>query len=139
MRGEICGQIGSQSSSQGFVDAGYGKYILTIGGDMVGIPNAMDYARDERARQIVQLISNMAELGRISAAPPNTPQEQLEALRAAYRSALEDPALLETASRMGRPIEPAYGDDVRQLVVSALDQTPESIQIISRALNANAF
>ena len=139
MRGEICGQIGSQSSSQGFVDAGYGKYILTIGGDMVGIPNAMDYARDERARQIVQLISNMAELGRISAAPPNTPQEQLEALRAAYRSALEDPALLETASRMGRPIAPAYGDDVRQLVVSALDQTPESIQIISRALNANAF
>jgi len=137
MRGEICGQIGSQSSSQGFVDAGYGNYILTIGGDMVGIPNAMDYAGDERARQIVQLISNMAELGRISAAPPNTPQEQLEALRAAYRSALEDPALLETASRMGRPIEPAYGDDVRQLVVGALNQTPESIQIITRALNAD--
>ena len=137
MRGEICGQIGPQSSSQGLVDAGYGNYILTIGGDMVGIPNAMDYAGDERARQIVQLISNMAELGRISAAPPNTPQEQLEALRAAYRSALEDPALLETASRMGRPIEPAYGDDVRQLVVDALNQTPESIQIITRALNAN--
>ena len=62
---------------------------------------------------------------------------ELEALRAAYRSALEDPALLETASRMGRPIEPAYGDDVRQLVVGALDQTPESIQIITRALNAD--
>ena len=137
MRGEICAQVGSQSSSLGFVEAGYGSYILTIGGDIEGIPNAMEYARDDRARQIVRLISSMAELGRISAAPPNTPREQLEALRTAYRSALEDPALLAEASRMGRPIEPAYGDEVRQLVVAALDQTPETIQIITRALNAD--
>ena len=34
MRGEICGQVASTSSVQGFVDAGFGSYILAIGGDI---------------------------------------------------------------------------------------------------------
>lgn len=138
MRGEICGQVASTSSVQGFVEAGYGTYILTVGGDIDGVPNAMEYARDERAQQIIRLIDNMAELGRISAAPPDTPPEHLEALRAAYRAALEDPALLADAGRMDRPIEPAYGEDVEGLVVAALNQTPEIIGIISSALSADA-
>ncbi len=138
MRGETCGQVASTSSVQGFVDAGYGSYILTVGGDLDGVPNAMEYAQDERARRIVELIGAMAQLGRISAAPPGTPEEQLNALRAAYRAALEDPTLLAEANKKGRPIDPAYGDDVKQLVVAALDQTPETIQIITKALNAES-
>ena len=136
MRGEICGQLASTSSVQGFVDAGFGSYILAIGGDIDSVPNAMEYAKSDRAKQIVELISALAQLGRITAAPPGTSQPQLDALRAAYKSALEDPALLAEAHRKGRPIDPAFGDDVKQLVVAALDQSPEIIQIIRKSLNA---
>ena len=135
MRGEICGQLASTSSVEGFVDAGYGSYILAIGGDIKGVPNAMDYANNDRAIQIVELISALAKLGRITAAPPGTSDEQLAALRAAYKSALEDPELLAEANRKGRPIDAAFGDDVKQLVVAALDQTPEIIQIIRKSLS----
>ena len=135
MRGEICGQVASTSSVQGFVDAGFGSYILAIGGDIGGVPNAMEYAKSDRARQIVELISALAQLGRITAAPPGTPDAQLNTLRAAYKSALEDPALLAEAKRKGRPIDPAFGDDVKQLVVAALDQTPEITRIISKSLS----
>ena len=136
MRGEICGQVASTSSVQGFVDAGYASYILTVGGDIDGVPNAMEYAKDERAKGIVELISAMAQLGRITAAPPGIPEEQLNDLREAYKAALQDPALLAEADKKGRPIDPAYGDDVKQLVIAALDQTPETIQIIRKSLNA---
>ena len=136
MRGEICGQVASTSSVQGFVNAGYGSYILAIGGDIDGVPNAMEYANSDRAKRIVELISAMAQLGRITAAPPGTSDAQLNALRAAYKSALEDPALLAEADKKGRPIDPAFGDDVKQLVIAALDQTPETIRIIARALSA---
>ncbi len=136
MRGEICGQVASTSSVQGFVDAGYAAYILTVGGDIDGVPNAMEYAKDERAKGIVELISAMAQLGRITAAPPGIPEEQLNDLREAYKAALQDPALLAEADKKGRPIDPAYGDDVKQLVIAALDQTPETIQIIRKSLNA---
>ncbi len=135
MRGEICGQLASTSSVQGFVDAGFGSYILAIGGDIDSVPNAMEYAKSDRAKQIVELISALAQLGRITAAPPGTSQPQLDALRAAYKSALEDPVLLAEANRKGRPIDPAFGDDVKQLVVAALDQSPEIIQIIRKSLN----
>lgn len=134
LRGEICGLVASTSSMQSFVDAGNGRYLLTIGGRMGGVPDALDYARDERARRIVGLISAMAELGRVSAAPPGTPPAQLADLRAAYRAALEDPDLRAEASRRGRPIEPAYGEDVHALVVAALDQTPEIVDIVARVL-----
>ena len=139
MRGEICGQVASSSSMHALVEAGFARYLISVGGDIEGVPSAMDYATDERARQIVALITNMAELGRITAAPPGTPPAQLEALRAAYRAALENPALLAEARRMDRPIDPAYGDDVRRLVIAALDQAPETIQIISQALGTEPY
>ena len=135
MRGEICGQVASTSSVQDFVDAGHASYVLTLGGDIDGVPNAIDYARNERAKRIVNLIGALARLGRISAAPPGTPEEQLTLLRAAYKAALQDPALRAEAVKKRRPIDPAYGDEVKQLVVAALDQTPETIRIIRTALS----
>jgi tripartite-type tricarboxylate transporter receptor subunit TctC len=138
MRGEICAILGSTSSFQDFVHAGYGAYILTIGGLLDGVPNARDFAHTERAKRLIAIIEALAQLGRISAAPPGTPRAQVEAMRAAYKASLEDPALLEEARRMGRPIEPAFGDDVRQLVVNALDQTPDIVAQIEKAINGNS-
>jgi tripartite-type tricarboxylate transporter receptor subunit TctC len=135
MRGEICGLVASTSSLETFVAAGYGRFVLAVGGLIEGVPNAIDYAPDERARRIVQLVSAMAELGRITAAPSGTPTSQLEDLRAAYRAALEDPELRAEANQKRRPIEPAYGEDVANLVASALNQPPDIIAIITRVLN----
>jgi len=60
-------------------------------------------------------------------------------MRAAYKASLEDPELLEEARRMGRPIEPAFGDDVRRLVVNALDQSPDIVAQIKKAINGGSY
>jgi len=138
MRGEICAILGSTSSFQNFVNSGYGSYILTIGGGLDGVPNAMELANTDRAKRLISVIDALARLGRISAAPPGTPKERVDAIRAAYKASLEDPELLEEAEKMGRPIEPAYGDDVKQLVVNALDQTPDTIALIEKAINGES-
>jgi len=138
MRGEICAILGSTSSFANFVNAGYGDYILTIGGNLTGVPNAMDFAETDRARGLISIIDALAQLGRVSAAPPGTPKEQVELMRAAYKASLEDPQLLDEARRMGRPIEAAFGDDVKQLVVDALDQSPDVIAQIERAINGGS-
>ena len=139
MRGEICGILGSTSSLRNFVNAGYGSYVLTIGGNLDGVPDAMDFAKSDRARRLIGIIDALAQLGRVSAAPPGTPGEQVEAMRAAYKASLEDPELLEEARRMGRPIEPAFGDDVRRLVVNALDQSPDIVAQIKKAINGGSY
>ena len=135
MRGEICAILGSTSSFTQFVDSGYGSLILTIGGEIDGIPNAMDFAETEQARHLIAIIDTLARLGRATAAPPGTPKDRVEALRAAYKASLEDPDLVAEANTMGRPIEPAYGEEVYQLVVSALDQTPEIVAMIKKAID----
>jgi len=138
MRGEVCAQVGSTSSIEGFVNSGYGSYLLTVGGNIEGVANALDYAKTEKARGIISLIDALAQLGRVTAAPPGTPPERVEALRAAYEKALTDPEFLADAAAMGRPIDPAYGEDVRKLVVAALNQNPETVAIIAKAVNVEA-
>jgi tripartite-type tricarboxylate transporter receptor subunit TctC len=135
MRGEICAIMGSTSSFQHFVESGYGSLILSVGGNIDGVPNAMDVAQTERAKQLIGFIDTLAQLGRITAAPPGTPQDRLDELRAAYRASLEDPELLAEAAQLGKPIDPAFGDDVSELVVAALDQSPETIAMIKKAID----
>ena len=134
MRGEVCGQFGTTSSLQPFVDAGYGHFIMTVGGTIEGVPNVWDFVHDERARSIVSLIEALAKLGRVTAGPPGLPSDIYETLKAAYQASLEDPELLAEAEKLGFPIEFANGEDVKQLVDNALNQSPETIELLSQTV-----
>ncbi len=92
---------------------------------------------DERGSRFLALIEALSELGRLTAAPPGIPADRLATLREAYRLALEDPELLQEAEVLNLPIEPAYGEDVRDLVLTAMDQTPESIQLLHEATDVS--
>jgi len=137
MRGEVCAQFGTTSSLQPFVDSGYGSFILTVGGTIEGVPNAMDFAKTERARKIIGLMDTLAQLGRATAAPPGTPPERVKVLQDAYKEALTDPQLLAEADKLGFPIEYTHGDEVKQLIVSALNQEPDVIAILAEVMNVN--
>lgn len=135
LRGEICAILGSASSFLNFINAGNGSYLLAIGDDLDGVPNAMDYATTDRGRRLIKVIDSLSRLGRVTAAPPGTPPERVAALRAAYKASLEDPQFLAEAKKLRHPIEPAYGEEVKGLVADALDQTPETVELIAQAID----
>jgi tripartite-type tricarboxylate transporter receptor subunit TctC len=135
LRGEIGAQVGSMSSLQSFVDNGYGTFGLAIGGNAAGVPQAADKATTDKGKSIVALVQAMSELGRLTAAPAGTPAAQVADLRAAYEKSLTDPDLLAEAEKLGIPIQPAYGDTVTGLVGDALNQSPETVEIIAAAVN----
>lgn len=134
MRGEIAAQVGSMSSLQSFVDNGYGVFALAIGGKTPGVPQAAGKATTAKGKSIIALVQAMSELGRLTAAPAGTPADRMAELRAAYEKALTDPALLAEADKLGIPIEPLYGDEVAKLVNEALNQSPETVEIIAAAV-----
>jgi tripartite-type tricarboxylate transporter receptor subunit TctC len=136
MRGEVCAQFGTTSSTQPFVDSGYGHFIVSVGGDIPGVPNAMDFAKTEKAQGIVRLIASLSKLGRVTAAPPGVDPAILEQLREAYEKTLTDPELLAEAEKLQLPIDAAFGDDVLQMVLDALHQPPETVSIITDAVRA---
>jgi tripartite-type tricarboxylate transporter receptor subunit TctC len=136
MRGEVTGLLGAAGTFAQFVNNGGGYYALAVSGSsraLPGVPQAREFVTDDRGERLLGLIEALSELGRLTAAPPGIPADRLAALREAYRLSLSDPELLREAELLSLPIEPAFGDEVRDLVLTALDQTPESIQLLKEA------
>ncbi len=135
LRGEVCGQVGSTSSLQPFVENGSGKFILQVGGKAPeGVPQAREIATTDRGKAIIAVIDAQSEIARLTAGPPGIPEERLNALREAYMAALTDPDLLAEAKKLDIPIEPAAGDVVEKRVQAALNQSTETLALIKEVM-----
>jgi tripartite-type tricarboxylate transporter receptor subunit TctC len=132
-RGEITGSVASRSSWEQFVKNGYGRFILQIGGSQTDVPQLASLVTDPTAKAVVALIQSQGDIGRLTAGPPGIPQDRLDALRAAYKAAMEDKELLAKAEKLQVPIDPLYGDDVLNRVKLALAQTPATIALLKEA------
>jgi tripartite-type tricarboxylate transporter receptor subunit TctC len=135
-RGEIVGAIASRSSWEQFVKNGYGHFIAQIGGSEKDLPQLAPQITNPSGKTLIALVQSQGDIARLTAGPPGIPKEQLSTLREAYRKALEDKELLEKARKLGLPIEPLYGDDVLMKVKEALNQSPDTIALLKKALEA---
>jgi tripartite-type tricarboxylate transporter receptor subunit TctC len=133
-RGEIVGTIGSRSSFEQFVKNGYARIVAQIGGNDPDAPQLRDLVKDPAALALIALVQSQGDIARLTAGPPGIPQEVLDALREAYRRALEDKELQEKAAKLERPVEPGYGEEVLKAIVTALKQPPETIALLAQAL-----
>jgi tripartite-type tricarboxylate transporter receptor subunit TctC len=139
MRGEIAAAFSSYSSLRPFVDNGYGSFIVHVGGEGVvpdGIPAARSMVSGDDNFALISLMEALSSLARLTAAPPEVPADRLEILRTAYRSALEDPTLLERAAKLQIPIEPLYGDEVGARISAALAQPESNLAVLTTILEA---
>jgi tripartite-type tricarboxylate transporter receptor subunit TctC len=130
-RGEIVGTVSSRSTVEQFMQNGYARYIAQIGGSEKDFPQLRDLVKEKDA---LSLIHTQGDIARLTAGPPGIPQDRLDALRTAFRKAMQDPELQERANKAGRPLDPAYGDDVLAMIKAALNQPPEVISTLKRAL-----
>ncbi len=113
---------------------GYGRFIAQIGGTDDDVPQLASMVTDPNAEALIALIQSQGDLGRLTAGPPGIPQDRLDALRDAYRAALEDKELLAKAEKLQMPIDPLYGEDVAKRIKEALNQKPETMIFIKSAL-----
>lgn len=136
LRNEVTGTIGSRSSLAPFVKNGHAVYAVEVGGPPNSeIPRAEAFAKTAEGRSLVALIASQGALGRLTAGPPGIPDDRLAELRGAYGKALSDPDLLKEAEKLGIPIDPAVGEDVADMVNAALNQSPESVELIAAVMN----
>ena len=133
-RGEIVGSISARSTWDPVVKNGYARYIAQIGGDRTDVPQLVSLVTDPGARALIGLVQTQGDISRLTAGPPDIPPDRLAALRAAFKAAMEDKEFIARTDKMGLPVEPAYGDTVRDMVKDALNQSPETIALLDRAL-----
>ena len=133
-RNEITGIIGSRSSFEDFVKQGHARYIAQIGGTEKDVPQLSSLVTDPDAKAMVALIQSQGEIARLTAGPPAIPAERLQALRTAYQKALDDKELQARATKLGRPVEPAVGEEVAKMVREAMNQPPKTLALLAAAL-----
>lgn len=134
-RGEIVGAMGSRSSFGSFVQDGHGRFIAQIGGNDEDVPQLRDLVTDPAGKALVAMLQSQGDISRLTAGPPGIPQDRLDALRLAFRKAMEDPELQAKAAKLERTVEPAYGDDVLAMVNAALEQPPEIVSLLRQTLD----
>jgi tripartite-type tricarboxylate transporter receptor subunit TctC len=136
LRGEVHGTLSVTSTQAPFVERGEAKYIVAIAGErsrMDGVPQVRDFVSDPDDLRLLGLVETLAELGRLTAGPPDIPAPRLAALRAAFDAAINDPELLAETARMQVPVEPGIGEDVARMVEAALDQPPQIVELLREA------
>ncbi|MFM1814653.1 MAG: hypothetical protein RLZ98_1348 [Pseudomonadota bacterium] len=135
-RGEVDASVGSLSTLQDFAKNGHGTLIVQIGGSDKAAPQLATFAKDQRTRQLISLVKSQGELSRFTVGPAGIPADRLEALRMAYRKTMESEDVKQKVQKAGRPLDPAYGEDVAKAIKEALDQSPETIALLKEAMDA---
>jgi hypothetical protein len=133
--GDLDAAYGPLSSYAAFLAHGDGRILFYVGGDRRLAPPLPYLARKESpiAQAIVGLIETESDLGQLTVGPPDIPAARLEALRNAYRDAVESPTLQAEALARGTSLAPySIGEDVARRIDSALDQSPQTIEAIDR-------
>jgi tripartite-type tricarboxylate transporter receptor subunit TctC len=138
LRGEVAGQLGSYTGLISFIKAKECRVLLQIAArkhkDLMEVPLASELNISDKAKKIIAIIDTMAELGRLTCAPPNMSMEKLQVLREAYQKALLDSDFLKEAERAGMDTDPRFGEDVAKMVKNAIYQPPENIALMKKII-----
>jgi len=142
LRNNIVGTWGSYGSAEDGVDSGYEIIVLQSGRDRIpdlaDVPTVFEYinrTEDPKHTEAVLIAWDaLIEVGRSIAAPPGTPANRIEFLREAFRAAVHDPALLETAVKAGRPIDYATGELTGEITRNALNMPPNIKELFVNAI-----
>ena len=93
--------------------------------ELPNVPRLIDLAPNEDARQIFELMSVAADIGRPMVTSPGVPADRVQALREAFAATMQDAEFRKEAEKLSVDIDPTIGADLQQLVEKVL-ATPQS-------------
>jgi tripartite-type tricarboxylate transporter receptor subunit TctC len=97
------------------------------------VPLITSFSKDPEVLALAAFMLEPLNAGRPFAAPPDVPQDRIDALRAAFDAAAADPAFLETMKKANSDVDPISGAAV-EAIIDDLYATPEPVLEKVRAL-----
>jgi tripartite-type tricarboxylate transporter receptor subunit TctC len=94
--------------------------------DLPGVPLAINYAKTEEARQLIQVgIHDAADIARPFVMPPRTSKEHVRIMRQAFVATLKDPAFLAEAEKTKLEVDPVTGEELEKIVTALFKTDPQ--------------
>jgi len=84
--------------------------------DLPGVPLAINLAKTDEARQLIQMAHYAGAYARPFYLPPGVPKDRVRTLRTAFEATLKDPAFIAEAERTKLTIEPVSGDELTRMI-----------------------
>ncbi len=109
------------------------QFALAKHEDMPNVPLVLDLAKDQKQRQILEVIFSAQPMGRPFAAPPNVPADRVKALRAAFDATFKDKEFLAEATKAKLEIDPVSGAEVEKIVKRVASMPPELLKAAHEA------
>jgi len=95
--------------------------------ELPDVPLIVDFADNERQRQILRLVLSRQSMARPFAAPPGLPQERAAALRLAFERTMADPEFLAEAAQRGIEVNPVTGAEIDKLLAELYGTAPDIV------------
>jgi tripartite-type tricarboxylate transporter receptor subunit TctC len=101
------------------------------------VPALGEFAKDERTKQILELILAPMAMDRPILAPPGVPDARFRVLRAAFHAAVNDPGFLADAKKQRIEVHEVPGEKVEQVLARAFAMPPEVVKAANEAMGGS--
>ena len=102
------------------------QYALNRHPELPGVPMSWELGRTEDERQILRIVANATEVGKMIFTTPDTPTDRVQALRRAFDATMKDPAFQAELKAQRVELGPMAGEALQKLV-GELGAVPPSI------------
>jgi tripartite-type tricarboxylate transporter receptor subunit TctC len=103
------------------------QYSLKRHPEMPDVPMSWELGRNDDERQILRIVANATEVGKMILSTPNTPADRIQALRRAFDATVKDPAFLTELKNQRVDVGPMPGEELQQLVAEVANVSPAII------------
>lgn len=101
-------------------------------------PALIEFAKDARTKQILQLILAPMAMDRPILTPPGVPADRVAVLKAAFHAAMLDPAFLADAKKQRIEVKEVSGEKVTHIIAGAFAMPPDVVKAANDAMGGTA-
>lgn len=142
-RGEINGRTANtiasyKATTPQYIDEKKLNYIFQVGiakePDLPDVPLLTDLAKNDLDRNVLKVMTNIAEFGRPVTTTPGVPKERVAALRQAFQAMLKDQRFQSEADKQRMEIGDMSGEQVETLVAEIITAPPPVVDRLVKAM-----
>lgn len=101
--------------------------------DLPDVPNALDFAKTESDRKVLELFFTQKTAARPVIAPPGMPADRLKILRTAFAALAQDREFLADAEKSNLDVDPMTGEEVDKIVALIASAPPDVVERYTKA------
>src|SRR5499426_298440 len=103
------------------------QYALKRHPELPDIPMSWELGRNDEEKQILRIVANATEVGKMVLSTPDTPAERITALRRAFDATMQDAAFVAELKAQRVELGPMPGEELQKLVAEVGTVSPDII------------